>query len=319
MFHSFDIEIAKKYGVNAAIIYQNFLFWICQNKANGRNYYDGRYWTYNSIKALSEILPYLTVDQIRRALDKLVDSGILIKGNYNKSSYDRTCWYSFVEEPLDLQAIEDTAKAEEKKDNSVNSTCEKGKIDSVKNTFPFGKNAEPIPDNKLDNKLESIASNVPNSPPSAFENFTQSFLDYYAKLTGSIITDLSQIPYFRNFRNRTELENIFKARLFNYIQCLKQSFEYAKTRPPEKRFFAFYDTLKVYLSSGNGDLIDKRTKELETLKKQIDFKQIEAEMIAEQQEIADLQGLSLDEYLKKSAEENDLILEKFRKLELKEA
>lgn len=165
---------------------------------------------------------------------------------------------------------------------------------------------------------ESIANSVPKTPPpslSDFENFTLSLLDFYAKLTGSIITDLSQIPYFRNFRNREELKNIFEARRFNYAQCLKQSFEVSENRPPEKRFFIFYDTLKVYLANGNRDLIDKRTSltELETLKRQMDFKQIEAEMIAEQQEIANSQGLSLDEYLKKSAEENEQALEEFKK------
>ena len=164
---------------------------------------------------------------------------------------------------------------------------------------------------------ESIANSVPKSPPalSDFEIFTNSFLDYYARLTGSMITDLAQIPYFRNFRNREELENIFEARRFNYAQCLKRSFEVSENRPPERRFFIFYDTLKVYLSNGNGDLIDKRTSltELETLKKQIDFKQLEAEIIAEQQEIANSQGLSLDEYLKKSAEENERALEEFKK------
>ena len=32
--HSFDPEIAKKVGVNAAVIYQNIIFWTEKNAAN---------------------------------------------------------------------------------------------------------------------------------------------------------------------------------------------------------------------------------------------------------------------------------------------
>ena len=54
MQHSFDIEIAEKYGVSEAILLQHLWFWIEKNKANEVNFYDGTYWTYNSIKALKD-------------------------------------------------------------------------------------------------------------------------------------------------------------------------------------------------------------------------------------------------------------------------
>ena len=52
MTYSFDIEIAQEIGVDEAIMLQNIIFWLVKNKANGTNHYDGRYWTYNSHKAL---------------------------------------------------------------------------------------------------------------------------------------------------------------------------------------------------------------------------------------------------------------------------
>jgi len=104
MEHSFDIELAKKYGVKEAILIRHFQFWITKNKANGVNYYDGRTWTYNSIKAFQEIFPYLTERQIRYALDNLVKKGVLIKGNYNKSKYDHTLWYAFKDESIFLKS-----------------------------------------------------------------------------------------------------------------------------------------------------------------------------------------------------------------------
>lgn len=94
MEHSFNINIATKYGVNSAILLNNIYFWIEKNKANETNFYDGYYWTYNSKKAFSELFPYLTSRQVDYALEKLIDDGVLVTGNYNKNPYDRTLWYA---------------------------------------------------------------------------------------------------------------------------------------------------------------------------------------------------------------------------------
>ena len=51
MIHFFDIDIAKRYGVMSAVLLQNLQHWIEKNKANGKNFFDGHYWTYNSKKA----------------------------------------------------------------------------------------------------------------------------------------------------------------------------------------------------------------------------------------------------------------------------
>lgn len=97
MQHSFDVEIAEKYGVSEAILLQHLWFWIEKNKANEKNFYDGTYWTYNSTKAFVKLFPYMTQRQIQNALKKLKDKGIIKTGNYNKSAYDRTLWYAFTE------------------------------------------------------------------------------------------------------------------------------------------------------------------------------------------------------------------------------
>jgi hypothetical protein len=103
MEHSFNIEHAKKYGLEEAILIGNMRHWITKNKANRKHIYDGRVWTYNSHKAFVEIYPYWNEHKIRRILDSLVDQEILVKGNYNKMSYDRTTWYAFKDESMFLQ------------------------------------------------------------------------------------------------------------------------------------------------------------------------------------------------------------------------
>lgn len=94
MHHYFNTEIAKEVGVNAAVILENIAHWVLRNKANGKNFYDGHYWTYNSNAAMAELFPYMNARQVRTALDSLRKNGMVLTGNYNKSSYDRTLWYT---------------------------------------------------------------------------------------------------------------------------------------------------------------------------------------------------------------------------------
>lgn len=114
MEHSFDIEIATNFGLIEAILLNNIWWWVEKNKANGNNYYDGNYWTYNSTKAFAELFPYVSQKQIQNALKNLINEGILITGNYNKSVYDRTLWYAFTEKGkciMQKREMEDEEKA----------------------------------------------------------------------------------------------------------------------------------------------------------------------------------------------------------------
>lgn len=97
MEHSFNIELAKEYGILEAILLKNIWFWIEKNRVNEKNFYDGTYWTYNSTRAFNELFPYASESSIKRALKSLQEKGIIKTGNYNKSSYDRTLWYAFTD------------------------------------------------------------------------------------------------------------------------------------------------------------------------------------------------------------------------------
>lgn len=132
MVHTFESDIAVKYGVNAAILLQNLRFWIEKNAANEKHFYDGYYWTYNSIKAFEGMFPYMSTRQIRTALDKLENEGIIISGNYNTSTYDRTKWYALTEVGYALF-------------NNGNSICQNVQMDSSKTTNRFDSGDKPIP------------------------------------------------------------------------------------------------------------------------------------------------------------------------------
>lgn len=100
--HSFNVEVAKVVGVNAAILIKSIRWWCLKNKANEKHYHDGLYWTYNTIGAFCELYPYLGKSAISRALKKLEDGGYIRTGNFNKTPYDRTRWYAITQDGIEL-------------------------------------------------------------------------------------------------------------------------------------------------------------------------------------------------------------------------
>lgn len=92
--YNFDTELACLIGVDEAIMVNNLVFWIQKNSANDRHFYENRYWTYNSVNAFKSLFPFWTEKQIRRVMESLYSQKVVLKGNFNKNSFDRTGWYS---------------------------------------------------------------------------------------------------------------------------------------------------------------------------------------------------------------------------------
>lgn len=164
MTHHFDVNEATLYGVESAILLANIRFWLANNKANKVNAYDGYYWTYNSARAFSELFPYMTARSISRYLKNLCDLGVLVAGNYNKTSYDHTLWYTI---PSEFEVkIDDNRLPKTRKSSGQND-------ESTRNLVVT------IPDNKTqilntDSKLDIVQSN-------RFEEFWQEYPKKKAK------------------------------------------------------------------------------------------------------------------------------------------
>lgn len=108
LHHSFDINIAEKYGIEEAILIHHFQHWISINRRLKRNFHEGTYWMYQSLDEIAANFPYMTKDRIFNIIERLCTGKsrfskkdgidfepILKKGNFNKSRYDRTVWYAF--------------------------------------------------------------------------------------------------------------------------------------------------------------------------------------------------------------------------------
>lgn len=154
IFH-FDSDLAEKYGIAEAVILYNLTFWLKKNKANNKHFYDGKHWTYNSVKAFNELFCFLSKDQVRRTLEKLESKGAIVTGNYNQIAYDRTTWYT-LSDGLYSQYIDNSHVA-----NMPNGVGENAKwnwqdcqmeLAIVPNGI--GENAKPIPDINTDTKID---------------------------------------------------------------------------------------------------------------------------------------------------------------------
>ena len=98
MQYSFDVQEALDYGVDEAIMIWNLRFCILKNKANGKHFYEGRTWTYNTNEAFQKLFPFWKKGAIERLLIRMLEKNIIVKGNFNTNKYDRTCWYAFFDE-----------------------------------------------------------------------------------------------------------------------------------------------------------------------------------------------------------------------------
>lgn len=136
--HSFDISLAAAYGIEEAILIHHFQHWIRINQRAKRNLRDGKCWTYQSRKEIQLHFPYWDYHRIRRICERLVELGVLVTANYNKSQVDRTLWYAFVNE-----------KAFQVDTEFSNNLYERQICQMEGQNCPTkGKSATPIPDTK---------------------------------------------------------------------------------------------------------------------------------------------------------------------------
>ena len=150
MEHHFNIEFAKLYGIEEAIIVHNLYFWIIKNIANNVHEHNGKFWTYNSNNAFVALFPYMNKTKICRVMAHLESEGIIIKDNFNKDNRDRTLWYSFADEGINI--LNDCGY-----DISKMTKC------TVQNELCKIQNEPPLPYNKqTNNKQEYKKENIDN-------------------------------------------------------------------------------------------------------------------------------------------------------------
>ena len=97
MQYSFDMGVAQRYGLPEAVFVHRLYWWVRDNAANGRNYRDGHYWTYDSLNALTEIFPCWSRRQLQGIIARCREKGLILTAAYNKSRGDSTTWFTVTE------------------------------------------------------------------------------------------------------------------------------------------------------------------------------------------------------------------------------
>ena len=164
--HSVDVELAKKVGFDEANILGFVAYWVKNNRDNNRNFYDGRYWTYNSAQALTEQFPYWTRRQISGLLEKLEKLGAIVKGNYNKNKFDRSSWYALTDKFMYLIGAEmDETNTEIHFTNT--------EMDETNTEIIIGNNYKPIdkPNSFSAREKNQTSLNAPTLKENPNENF----------------------------------------------------------------------------------------------------------------------------------------------------
>ena len=141
--HSVDVELAKKVGFDEANVLGFVAYWVRNNRDNGKNFYDGKYWTYNSAEALTNQFPYWTRRQISGIIEKLEKIGAIVKGNYNKNKFDRTSWYTLTDDFMYLIASENEKTNKEM--DETKTEIYKDKFKPIPKTNSNAVNSTPLP------------------------------------------------------------------------------------------------------------------------------------------------------------------------------
>lgn len=109
MNHSFNIKVAKKVGIEAAIILNNIAYWVHYKKASNLDEWCGYYWVYMSAEGFKKYFDYMTIKVIRDNLKKLEDNGLIMSEiiqSMNFNSFDRTKSYTLTEKAEKLLEID---------------------------------------------------------------------------------------------------------------------------------------------------------------------------------------------------------------------
>jgi len=155
MDYSFNVQLAEQYGVEEAVLLNHLYFWIQHNAANKKHFHDGRYWTYNSAQAFTEIFPFWSRQKIDRIIQFLREKDAVIIGNYNEKNGDKTRWFSLPE------CVVSVIEGRQYHCSETSNPCSE-----LSNPLP--ESEQPLPDSKPDINTYTLA-------PSDFEKFWNAY------------------------------------------------------------------------------------------------------------------------------------------------
>lgn len=97
MNHTLNTSLARRFGVNAALLAQYIWSEAYKNEFAGRCFFEGRYWMRSSQMMFTAVMPYFSRHAVCRALERLMKQGVIVRGEFSDSPFDHTSWYAFTQ------------------------------------------------------------------------------------------------------------------------------------------------------------------------------------------------------------------------------
>lgn len=160
-----DRALAKLIGLNEAIVLQHVHYWLKMNEKTGKNYINGRFWTYNSIRKWhEESFEFWSFNTVQRVFSRLEKLGLLISDNFNKDPRDKTKWYT-----INYAELEVLMQQQGKRDYPKTQQCTTPEWDNAlpqNGVMEYPKIGQPLPNtttNITTNNNNNIIINDSNS------------------------------------------------------------------------------------------------------------------------------------------------------------
>ena len=183
-------SLAIKIGLKEAVVLQQIHFWINgKKKKNDIKYYkEGKFWTYNSYSQWQDQFRFWSEKSIQRAITKLEDLNLVISGNFNYKTFDRTKWYTVdykvlkeieleIEKELDLALEKELAKVGRASGHADQMALDKLTSSNIDTETSLAENTSSKRNYK--EKISSEPIKKPKEPKLTFEEFSSTeFPDY---------------------------------------------------------------------------------------------------------------------------------------------
>lgn len=240
-----DTTLARILGLNEAIVLQQVNYWIEINKKKNLNFYDDKYWTYNSIKDWREkIFEFWSLDTVRRAFASLEKSGILITGNYNKQKRDKTKWYS-----IDFSKLDEIVDGKEGgMHKCISAKCHNGLVQNA--PMQECKMPKPLPETSTETNSETNINNIYS--PNSTEFRLASYLFKYIKRNNDKAKNPNMQSWSKQFYYILQVDKRDVEDVKRVIQwCQDDSFWYKNILSPDK-VRKQYDRLYLQMKDKEG-------------------------------------------------------------------
>lgn len=208
-----DTVLATYIGLNEAIVLQQVHYWIEINKAKELNFYEDKYWTYNSMKEWGKSFPFYGDKTLKRIFNNLEKLGILKTGNFNKLRMDRTKWYTIDYERLEAY-IDEQAAAENAAEEKACPVAEDKPGQNDPMQYPKRENAKGQNDPMEEDKMTQCkGTKWPNAygqnDPTNTRDFSKTSSETYPETSSSF----EQVVDF--FQNNFYLPKAYEAEVLN--------------------------------------------------------------------------------------------------------